>query len=386
MLSGIAPTSHRTGVFLTSDYPLTKVLAMNYQRHYDLLIKSRRENPSLSDYCERHHILPRSLGGSDNPENIIKLTAREHYFAHRLLAKIHGKGMWSALWIMSNGARPSKNRNHLVTPNQYEYAKEKHAEWFSKNHPFKGKRNIVTSAYRGWDAKRTKYDWTVINRIHKTLGMECYWRYRGHTWTQEIKRDKDLVRLGRCFAAQNKRGASNPNASKDRWVWQHKYKEEIIQGSISELSEKYSMNKGTAYNCTYGKSASAGDWLFLGPANPEKINPERLASIKDRMKKHENRSSTSSGWKATKEKKEKLSKIKKGKRLSESHKKKLSEKKIGRRLSEETRRKISEAGKGRAMPKGKCNFCGEIAAVHIVSRWHNNNCKLNPKSSRYQAP
>jgi len=34
---------------------------------------------------ERHHILPRSLGGSNDPQNLVKLTVREHYIAHRLL-------------------------------------------------------------------------------------------------------------------------------------------------------------------------------------------------------------------------------------------------------------------------------------------------------------
>lgn len=64
---------------------------MNYSKVYDELIQFRQAHPikkSKIQYCELHHILPRSLGGNDIQENIVNLTAREHYLAHRLLAKI----------------------------------------------------------------------------------------------------------------------------------------------------------------------------------------------------------------------------------------------------------------------------------------------------------
>ena len=38
-------------------------------------------------YSEKHHILPRSLGGDDHPDNIVSLTAREHFIVHLLLTK-----------------------------------------------------------------------------------------------------------------------------------------------------------------------------------------------------------------------------------------------------------------------------------------------------------
>ena len=52
-------------------------------------------------YSESHHILPRALGGSDDPINIVRLTAKEHFIAHLLLAKIHGGPMITAVFLMS---------------------------------------------------------------------------------------------------------------------------------------------------------------------------------------------------------------------------------------------------------------------------------------------
>lgn len=60
---------------------------MNYERIYSSLIE-RARNRSLTGYIERHHIIPRCMGGKDE-NNIVKLTAREHYVAHILLARIH---------------------------------------------------------------------------------------------------------------------------------------------------------------------------------------------------------------------------------------------------------------------------------------------------------
>jgi hypothetical protein len=36
-------------------------------------------------YYEKHHILPRSMGGDNSKENLVNLTAREHFLAHWLL-------------------------------------------------------------------------------------------------------------------------------------------------------------------------------------------------------------------------------------------------------------------------------------------------------------
>ena len=65
---------------------------MDYKKHYDNLIeKAKHQNLSSEVYTERHHILPLSIGGSNDPSNIVKLTARQHYFAHKLLVKIYEK-------------------------------------------------------------------------------------------------------------------------------------------------------------------------------------------------------------------------------------------------------------------------------------------------------
>ena len=61
---------------------------MNYQKVYNSICK-RGKVRSIEGYTEKHHIVMKSLGGDDSPENITILTAREHFLVHWLLARIH---------------------------------------------------------------------------------------------------------------------------------------------------------------------------------------------------------------------------------------------------------------------------------------------------------
>jgi HNH endonuclease. len=55
-----------------------------YKWYIELTSKQDRR---LDCYIEKHHIVPRSMGGKDTKENLVVLTAREHYIAHLLLTK-----------------------------------------------------------------------------------------------------------------------------------------------------------------------------------------------------------------------------------------------------------------------------------------------------------
>ncbi len=63
---------------------------MNYRLHYDRLIdRARLRYIENNTYVEKHHIIPKCLGGSNKKENIVKLYAEEHFVAHQLLVRIY---------------------------------------------------------------------------------------------------------------------------------------------------------------------------------------------------------------------------------------------------------------------------------------------------------
>jgi hypothetical protein len=61
---------------------------MNHQRVYDALIE-RARNRKLTGYSERHHVVPRCMGGGDEEANLVRLTPEEHFVVHQLLVHIH---------------------------------------------------------------------------------------------------------------------------------------------------------------------------------------------------------------------------------------------------------------------------------------------------------
>ena len=68
-------------------------------------IINRAKARVLDGYGENHHIIPKCLGGEDSKENLVRLTAREHFICHRLLVKmVDGKAvfqMMKAVHIMT---------------------------------------------------------------------------------------------------------------------------------------------------------------------------------------------------------------------------------------------------------------------------------------------
>lgn len=78
-----------------------------YSKTYERLMASARGRKLEGVLCEKHHAIPKSLGGNNSKDNIVRLTIREHYVAHLLLTKMYdGKSkrkMFFALKCMVNG-------------------------------------------------------------------------------------------------------------------------------------------------------------------------------------------------------------------------------------------------------------------------------------------
>jgi hypothetical protein len=61
---------------------------MDYRKIYNNIVR-RGQNRILEGYTEKHHIVPRCLGGTDDADNLVSLTPEEHYLCHLLLVKIY---------------------------------------------------------------------------------------------------------------------------------------------------------------------------------------------------------------------------------------------------------------------------------------------------------
>ncbi|EDI8735802.1 hypothetical protein GEM21_05415 [Salmonella enterica] len=104
---------------------------MNLERLYKSLIaicaerngKPLRRNHRKEGY-EIHHIIARSLGGSDKPSNLVYLTPREHFTAHHILARLYGGGLSYAFLRMSQPKQGKTGRDYRISSRQYATAQE----------------------------------------------------------------------------------------------------------------------------------------------------------------------------------------------------------------------------------------------------------------------
>lgn len=107
-------------------------------RYYAIIENARTRLLSEGEYVEVHHIIPRSFfasesetgwlpGDANTSDNLIALTAREHFVCHRLLPKmtigVAQDKMIMAIWYLSN-AKDSKGHDFIVTARTYEFLRK----------------------------------------------------------------------------------------------------------------------------------------------------------------------------------------------------------------------------------------------------------------------
>jgi len=106
---------------------MKQFLNNKYSRTYFSII-DRAKNRIIEGYKETHHIVPRSIGGNDSPNNLVDLTAREHYVCHLLLPHmvnntLHKSKLFHAMGMMVRG----NAHGRIYSSWEYERARRDHA-------------------------------------------------------------------------------------------------------------------------------------------------------------------------------------------------------------------------------------------------------------------
>lgn len=125
---------------------------MNYIIHYENLINRAKER-TLEGYKESHHIIPKCLGGTDERDNLVNLTAREHFIAHLLLWKINPEsyGLIKAIQMMCVGHNENRSMNRM-----YGWLKERHSKAMSVSQTGESNSQFGTMWIHNLDLKESK--------------------------------------------------------------------------------------------------------------------------------------------------------------------------------------------------------------------------------------
>lgn len=105
---------------------------MNYIKVYDDLVAKcivrGLDKKVLNGYFEKHHIIPKCLGGKNTNDNYVLFTAREHVIAHKLLWKAYPDN-YSLMWAYTRTVNAHKD---LLTWSDVEKAKIAKAKFMSE--------------------------------------------------------------------------------------------------------------------------------------------------------------------------------------------------------------------------------------------------------------
>jgi hypothetical protein len=149
---------------------------VDYQIIYNNVME-RAKNRKKGKYMERHHIIPRCLGGTDENDNLVYLTYREHFIAHKLLVFIHRHNfrnmmkMSCALWMMCNAGKDK----YRYTSYTYEKAKQNYIDFNPSRDPELKKRirsNRENGLYNYGEEHKEKISTALKTFLHSLTPAE----------------------------------------------------------------------------------------------------------------------------------------------------------------------------------------------------------------------
>lgn len=176
--------------------------ANNYDEFISNILAERGRFNCGDEYHERHHIISRCMGGTNDKENLIDLYAHEHYIAHKLLALENPDhdGLtyaWSCMaFFKKDGQR------YELTPDEYEEVRIALSKVLTGRKFSDETREKIRQARLG-----TKYSKECREKMSLSRrGEKSYWY--GKHFTDEMKKKLSETRKGKYV------GEMNPN------VWQ----------------------------------------------------------------------------------------------------------------------------------------------------------------------
>ena len=130
-------------------YAVDDKYSMNYTNIYNAIVNNAKNNQP-AEYRERHHIIPKCMGGSNSKKNLVTLTSREHFLCHWLLCKIYPDN-FKLRAAFAKMLEVTKNNQRIVSSKHFDIVK----------------RNL----------KGTRYPWLVGNIPWNkgTKGLQVAW-------------------------------------------------------------------------------------------------------------------------------------------------------------------------------------------------------------------
>lgn len=212
----------------------------NFQNDYTKLIehaKCRKLESGI--YVEKHHIIPVSMNGSNLPENIVELTASEHFHAHYLLWKIHNnREMTHAFMLMCHIKR--NGIKYKIDAEEYQLLKETNKKFRSEFMTGRAGNNLGKTLPQDWKDNISKGQ----KGHHRGKGKVSSFKGKSHTKEAKQKISEKRKGIGTHFTPhsdETKVMMSENRKGKPKAPWT----EERKAARRRLLAEKFSQQKSS---------------------------------------------------------------------------------------------------------------------------------------------
>lgn len=196
---------------------------MDYLSIYNALIQDAKTNPKSDSYKEIHHIIPKCMGGSNRKDNLVLLTARQHFIAHWLLYKIHRTSAMVYAW--NNMCRIGKGQeSRRINSRHFKYVREAFSQKI-KNMPEETRRKISNSLKGKPLAEETKKKIAeAFNNMPEDIKIEKYKKLSdslkgnkhllGHKHSEETRKKMSDSLKGKKHSAETRKKISESRKGK----------------------------------------------------------------------------------------------------------------------------------------------------------------------------
>lgn len=196
---------------------------MNYQTHYNNLIDSRKKlfrKKGDGNYYESHHIIMKSMGGTDDSENLILLTAKEHFLAHKILHEIY-KNRSTAYALFRLCLYDNENKIKITSGRSYEYARKIYSVYASETmkslweDPDTREKLSIANGNKNRGRKHTEQSRKNMSDAHKGFKpkRESIEKARisntGKKRTEDLKRKMSELHKGRKYSEEIRKKMSD---------------------------------------------------------------------------------------------------------------------------------------------------------------------------------
>lgn len=210
-------------------------MEITYEKFIQNILDTRGRFACGAQYHERHHIVPKSVGGGNEEENLIDLFAREHFEAHRLLALENPENdNLIYAWGCMTWTKDKNQQRVKVTAEEYEEAKKIYSEMCSKRYAGENNPN-----YGRKHTEEEKKKMSENHRKHFGESNHYYGKHHSDEIRKKMSENSKIKKKVLCLETG------------------------IVFDSITKAAEFANVSKSAVSRCLRKKSKMAGGYHWV---------------------------------------------------------------------------------------------------------------------------